>query len=543
MKTLPTLLPCIEGIQINEVSATANAILLRLATTASIACCPLCGKNSDRVHSYYPRTLADAPWNQVQVSIHLRARRFFCGNAECPRKVFAESVSELAEPYARKTKRLQSLLYLVGYALGGEAGARIAVELGLQVSPDTLLNRLRQVSKTYSVPENGVQILGVDDWAFRKGHRYGTVLVDLQRRKVLELLPDRTSETLAEWLTNHPEIEIVSRDRAGSYAVGARQGTPQAQQVADRFHLLKNATELLERLLLRQHRLLREVSKEQNKETPPVTPLEIATSVEPKPPNSESQSRRERRLARYQEVLKLHEQGLSHRAISRKTGIARPTVRKWIVAKGFPETVSPSPRFRPLGLYSEHLRRRWQEGCHNARVLHSEVQSQGFQGGIAAVKRYVRSWRQQTGPSSCSPEAPPSARCVAWWLLGYYHKVAPDKKAEQMAFVEALCKLSPDIQRVRELVLQFVLLVRERRVADFDAWLASCEQSSLAELVSFAKGLRQDYSAVRAALTSEWSNGQVEGQVNRLKLVKRQMYGRGKLDLLRARVLPPVVFA
>jgi len=263
-----TLLPCLDGIRIESIANTANSIVLNLSAVAPSACCPLCHHLSQRIHSYYRRTLADLPWNRVAVHILLRARKFYCNNPACLRRIFTEPVPELAVRYARKTTRLQEAFYLIGYALGGEAGARVAVGLGLTVSPDTLLHRVRQAGKSCVSPPN-VRVVGINDFAFRRGQRYGTIVVDLERRCLVDLLPDRSTGTVVKWLKGHPEIEVVSRDRAEAYADASRQGTPQAKQVADRWHLLKNVGDVVERALLRHHRSLKDATRQMKERTAP----------------------------------------------------------------------------------------------------------------------------------------------------------------------------------------------------------------------------------------------------------------------------------
>ena len=271
----------------------------------------LCGFQSGRVHSRYQRTLADLPWNQVAVRMHLRSRKFFCDNPTCERVVFTEPLPKLAARYARKTLQLQEALYLIGYLIGGKAGARVATGLGLCVSPDTSLRRVRQVAQEHKPSTNGLRVVGVDDWAFRKGHRYGTILVDLQRRCLAGgLLPDRSSESLAAWLKQHPTIEVISRDRAGVYAEGARQGAPQAQQVADRWRILRNLGEMVQRLTA-QHVPSLQQAADQVKAT--TTPLSFSPPPAPVPVSPSEQQRlthRQQRLTRYQKIQQLHQQGV-----------------------------------------------------------------------------------------------------------------------------------------------------------------------------------------------------------------------------------------
>jgi transposase len=471
-------------------------------------------------------------------------RQFFCANRACERAIFTAPVPELAARYARKTDRLQEALSLIGYALGGEAGARLATELGLLVSPDTLLNRVRQVGVT-AASQSPVRVVGGDDWAFKKGCRYGTVLVDRERHRLRDLLPDRSAESLSAWLRHHPEAEIVSRDRASAYAAAARDGAPQAKQVADRFHLLKNTGDLLERVLTRHYRQLQETTSHLAAEQAAVAPVP-ASAVEqprsPRPPTQEEQdsaSRRERRLARYERVVELHQQGYGQRALSRKTGLARNTVRTWLEAGTFPEQAPRPPRSSKLTPFVADLRQRWSQEARSGVQLFAEIQAQGFTGRIALVQRCIQSWRAQ---SRASPqrhrEEPPAPRTVLWRLLGYFSKTDTDLRQKQTQFVEHLCQLCREVKTVQELARRFTRMVKERCSSDLDAWLAEAKASRLGELKSFAKSLLQDYAAVGEALTSEYSNGQVEGQVNRLKLIKRSMYGRARFDLLRARVLP-----
>jgi len=236
-----TLFPEVEGVRVDCLSSTIDTILMRMSAVAPYARCPSCSIPSERVHSHYTRTPADLPWAHCPVQIRLDVRKFFCDNPACKQRIFTERLPELVAPSARKTQRLQDELHLMAYLLGGRAGKKGSQGLGRQTGADTLLRLVRQ--RAPAPPEKPVRVLGVDDWAYRKGEHYGAILVDLESRRVVDTLPDRKAATLADWLKAHPGVEIVNRDRASAYADGAREGAPDAVQVADRFHLVHNVDE------------------------------------------------------------------------------------------------------------------------------------------------------------------------------------------------------------------------------------------------------------------------------------------------------------
>jgi transposase len=241
-------LPLSEGLHIEQVTPSAHELLVQISSSSPTACCPLCGAQAWRIHSRYTRQVADLPCVGRRVTLRLTIRKFFCPNVACPRKIFAEQFPELVPSYARLTTRLREALTALGLATSGEVASRLAPQLGMQVAPTTLLRRVRAVPVA---PAGKVRVLGVDDFAWKKGQTYGTILVDLELRRPVDLLPDRSEKTLQAWLQAHPEIEILSRDRAGEYAAAARKGAPQAQQVADRFHLLLNLRDGLKKLMER----------------------------------------------------------------------------------------------------------------------------------------------------------------------------------------------------------------------------------------------------------------------------------------------------
>lgn len=269
--------------------------------------------------------MADLAWAGRSVRLSLLVRRFRCFAPECPRRIFAERLASVVEPYARKTTRLQEILRLVGFAMGGEGGARLLRRLGMRASPSTLPRYVRGSPSVLHPPPNAV---GIDDWAFRRGHRYGTIIVDLERHEVIDLLEDREAGSVSAWLKRHPEIRIVARDRGGAYAEAAAKGAPQAVQVADRWHLLKNATEVVQRFVERHHAVVGQAAQrvmQTRRIEASVAESPSSISMLSSREERASLKRRQKRYARYREVMELHRQGVSQRGIARALSINRAT--------------------------------------------------------------------------------------------------------------------------------------------------------------------------------------------------------------------------
>jgi transposase len=318
--------------------------------------CPDCGRASRAVHSHYRRHPADLPLLESQVRVGLRVRRFYCRNAACARQTFAERLPELVAPRARRTGRLAEAQTRVGVALGGEASSRLLSRLAMPASAATVLRLIRRLPLPETEPPRAV---GVDDWAMRKGRTYGTIVVDLERRCVVDLLPDRTAETLAGWLQQRPSIAIVARDRSTEYARGIALGAPEAVQVCDRWHLLANMRQAVERWLHGTHARLRRlpVPSAGTEEATPVPVRRDRAFRRSGPERATSAASRARRLARYEEVRRRHLAGEPLLAIARATGLARVTVRKYAHAESFPE-YAHGPRRSILDPYLPYLERR-----------------------------------------------------------------------------------------------------------------------------------------------------------------------------------------
>lgn len=536
--SLSSLFPHLAGLRLEQVTLDGETVTLHLAASARFAHCPLWTRRSKRVHSIYHRIVADLPVAGRQLILRLRVRRFRCDARRCPRAIFAERFPKLVAAYGRRTLSQRAALEAIGFALGGSAGARLASRLGSPVGRATLLRVLRAAD----VPVRPApSVLGIDDWAFRKGHRYGTILVDLERRHIVDLLEDRRAATVASWLSQHPGLEVVSRDRAAAYAEAARKGAPQAVQVVDRWHLIQNLVEALERCLLRFRSALKTAEGMDD------SPL----GASPNPPEADlvpwqqraeatSQQKHASKVARYERMRVLRNAGFTVRDIAEIVGATRPTVYRYLALGGPPERQRPQrSKHRVLAPYEPYLIRRWAEGCRNRSRLFREIRLQGYQHSVRTVSLFLKQLSdKQPSASAVVSSRPtltraPHARHVAC-LFVWRKDQLPE---EERDYLRRLCDQEPTIARAYELAQEFVTMARERTGQGLDAWLTRATASEIAELDRFARGLTDDRAAVEAGLTLEWSNGQTEGQVNKLKLLKRQMYGRASFDLLRRRVL------
>jgi transposase len=531
-----------------EVDTATTQITLRVRAIQTSAPCPLCATPAQRIHSDYERTLADLPWAQYRVRLQLQVRKWFCRNRACHRRIFTERLPSVAAPWARRTRRLAQRLVTLGVALGGKAGVRLSHDWDLVVSRHTLLRLLRrQPAPSFPTP----RVLGVDDFALRKRQTYGTVLIDLERRQPVALLPDREGDTFAQWLQAHPGVEVITRDRAKAYADGARHGAPQATQVADRFHLLQNVAETLPQLFNRHSpafQVVNEVIRRTAHTRPDGTVVVLVPPASP-PRHAQRQAAhsRSRRLGRHEQIWALRRQGWTGQAIAQQLRIGKSTVFRYLRSPTFAERTYKRYGHSILNPYKDLLLQHWNQGCHDARQVFHRLQQQGYRGSYATVARYAQRLRQAQGlaPRQPPPAASPlpvveepqhghlTPRGTAWLVLRRPETWTPDEEQQLAQLTAQQAELAEAVTLARD----FAELVRTRQPERLDGWLARATASVGSAFQRFAQGLRDDYAAVKAGVTVPWSNGPVEGHINRLKMLKRQMFGRAHLDLLGHRFL------
>ncbi|WUI65721.1 ISL3 family transposase [Nocardia sp. NBC_00403] len=517
--------------------AVGRRMRINVSTRDQPAACPGCGTLSYRVHSRYERRLSDTAITGREVLIGLRVRRLFCDNSDCGRRTFAEQVPGLAARHARRTTMLQRLLCAVALALGGRPGARLTRHLAATVSRMTLLRQIRALPD----PDRGTpRVLGVDDFALRRGHHYGTILIDIETRRPVDVLGDRTANTLADWLRVHPGVEIVCRDRAGAYADGVAAGAPDAVQVADRWHIWHNLGEAVERTVARYRDCLDTANEGDSDIEPAIMDREDVGIEQPmsavcERPTSRTDKTAIRTRERHGAVHALLADGVSLRAIGVQLGLARGTVRRFARAATVEELLVNNGTGRRRSLLEEfkpYLHRRWNEGCTNATQLFREIRDLGYCGGAKILLNYLQPFRA-AGYIPRTVRKKPSVRRVVGWIMS--DPAGLDSDDQQR--LDAILSVSPELTALVGHVRAFATMMGQLRGRELERWIAAVEADDLPALHSFVRGLRRDQDAVTAGLTLPWSSGPVEGHVNRIKMIKRQMFGRAKPDLLRKRIL------
>lgn len=529
-----TQLLSFEGIKID-----ANSVMVRVASARGCAKCPYCQVLATRTHSRHLRTLSDLPCGERAVQIQWEAKRYFCDNHDCFRLTFCEQLPEVTARYARKTSRLMKKQLQIGFDLSAEAGKRLALLLNMAISGDQIIRLVHTVpNPAPSTP----RVLGVDDWAIRKGQTYGTILVDLEKQQVIDLLPDRKPETLATWLIAHPGIEIISRDRGKEYIEGIELGGAEGViEIADRFHLLKNMVEMLQRFFEQASHELEAAAKQMASaaDVSLKTQAKNDAIVDVPDPNITKEQPHEKsyQQARFEEVKRLAAEGLSQRSIAKKIGLARQTVRKYLAVDTRPRKHLNSGHRSKAAPFMSFIREHWDPDNPSVKKLFEELQAQGFMGSYASLNRALHNQLGVENLKTNRKTTPPSfhytPRQAAWAIFQPNERL----KDPQKVLCQTLCELSPRVAQAYQLAHAFREMIEKKHNDQLDNWLKEADSSRIVEFERFASSLRKDYKAVKAALTYSWSNGQVEGQVNRLKVIKRQMYGRAGFPLLRRKVL------
>ena len=527
---LSLLFPHLSGLDLDRVEDLDGSVKIVARTGSGPVACRGCGTLLARVHDRYRRCLQDLACGGRSVQVELEVRRLICDNPACPVATFAEQVEGLTARHQRRTAGLRGLLERVALALAGRAGSRLARVLGAPVSRFTLIRLVRAMPD----PEIGqVTVLGVDDWAKRRGQSYASVLVDMDSYRVIDILPDREAGTFADWLRAHPGVQLICRDRAGGYALGAREGAPGARQVADRWHMRDDLGDYVKKTVAAHHGCIREHYAVLERAAADQAPDPQQTAGQATAAHAENRARVVRARQRYEQVQKLKAEGKRIAAITRELGLAPGTARRYFHAESADELVAASLAGWPSMLddYKPHLHQRWNEGCTNIQQLHREVKALGFRGSYATVYAYLAPFQGKTAPPAVA--GPPKVRHITSWIRRRPDNLDADEQLK-LTQVRAAC---PHLDALRGHVEEFAKMLTGRHGERLDAWIAAVRAGDLPHLHTFASGLERDHAAVLAGLTLPCSSGAVEGRVCKIKFLKRLMFGRASYDLLRKMAL------
>ena len=502
------------GFVVESAYCEANGIIITVRAARSFGLCPLCGTVSRYVRSRYRRHVTDLPLSGRTVQLIVIARRFRCDAVLCRRQIFTERFADgVLAKSARRTVRLDCIVHHLGLALGGRPAATFAKRLMLPVSNDTLLRMVRRRTR---LPSDPLSVVGIDDWAWRRNHRYASIICNLERRRVAALLPDREPATAQAWFAGHPTIAIVARDRGGGYGEAAAKALPHAVQVADRWHLMENASRAFLDAVRKSMRQIRSAIG--------------ATTINPKLLTAAERIQYEGYLRREQTnavILALAKEGVPIKQIARQSGHSRGLVRQ--VIRGERGDVF-RVRQSSLEPYLPWLDEQWAAGFRNAAELWRRLTTRGFRGSLRIVGEWATRRRRAEKADAENLQRIPSARTIARLMT-----IGRDRLAKAEAVTIAAVEAGvPALVEARAIIAEFHTMIRTKAAAELTAWMERARASLVA---SFAAGVAKDEPAVRAAIALSWSNGQTEGQITRLKLVRRQMYGRGKIDLLQARLV------
>lgn len=526
--------PC-SDVTVDHVSHTEAGVWVVSGTLVPKGICPRCGLQSRRRHGWGHRRLQDLPAHGSAVTVDLRVCRWRCSCPACPCGTFSDQETSLARPFARRTSRVAMISNHIGHAAGGRPAERLLHRLGIRISDDTVIRQMLHASRDNAPPP---RVIGIDDWSWRKSQTYGTIVIDLERRTVVDILEDRNVDTCTAWLNRHPQVEVISRDRCGLYAQAARQGAPQALQVADRFHIVQNLRMAIEEQMNLHGRATGRAL------------LSDADNISAASHLLRSRlAHRKSREEIFATIHALHKQGFSCSEIQRRTGFRRRSVAKWLAYEKPPDRRRATLKPTSPWYFEEVLNQCWRDGIRTGSALFQMIGDLGYEGSLTHLQRLLAGWRRaekqtfnhtnmvtQTLEPVRDPETGHAISPViaAALCIKPRGKLSPDQARK----VGALKAGSPAFATMRSLAMRFKGILRGRQADPLDRWIDDAIDTNLVPIMRFARTLHRDIDAVRNAIELPWSNGQAEGQINRLKTLKRAMYGRAGPELLRARMLP-----
>lgn len=530
-----------EGMHIEN-----KVITITMVAQQNTSLCPICTLPSSRVHSSYSRTLMDLPIIGHRLCLKLYCRKFFCDNTSCKRKIFTERFQELIFPYARRTNRLNKLIEKFAFTMTAMRGSKLLGSMGIIVSHDLLINIARYTP--IKLDQNNHKYIAVDDWAIKKGKNYGTIICDHETHRPVAIINGRTHEPFEEWLKLHPEVELVTRDRSSSYAKAIENACPNVIQVADRFHLTHNLLEALKEHIKKDFaakiaiKLPKDQDDKGSKESlaiQTVTPKEeIKNSA-----NKSKCTSRDKKKELVCAVKTLHKNGMAINTIAKETSLNWRTVRRYIeLSEDQASTYKRSPSGSILDRFKEFIVQKLAESQKTTAIF-KELKNMGFNGGQSTLRDYVRKLKKDGNTKENHEEikVTKATRKIAWIsrfnLISYLWSYEGDLTNSVTKILQRIFELFPKVKEIHRVVHEFRLMVKNKNPANLESWIEKAIKLDVPEIKTFAEGLQRDWDEVINAFNYSFSNGLAEGHINRLKTIKREMYGRANIDLLSQKAL------
>lgn len=504
-----------EQLVILHISNTENQFELTIKSTHTTAICPYCHQISTRIHSHYKRQIQDLPFGEQSIHLNFIVCKWFCDDIQCSARIFTERFTWL-KPYSRRTERLTSILRKLAFSTSCPNAEKVARAFHISVSHDTLLTIIRNTD----IPINQPKAIGLDDFALRKGQIYGTLICDAITHHPLAILPDRTVETVRDWLKQFPTIEKVSRDGSYSYKDAISQANSKIDQILDRWHVMKNAKDALnEWLKTVLPSTIKWLQPSPDKEIQEVAPIEID----------------EEKWLMIQAIQQDQQRGIKIAHLARKYHLSRATIYKYLQVKEPP--LKKLPRFKPSQLLLRPYHTQIKElnklgGTMDS--IYKAIRKSGFTGTYAALRIFLEDHRRRLKESRAhEPEFILTRMQVAAYVWVGHSRLS---KKKQIYFTQCK-KLYPFLDNIEETVQLYRTIFETRDYSALLKWMKEHLNNKKSPFHSHCRTLRKDLSALKNAFIYPFSNGLLEGQVNRLKMIKRLMYGRAKLDFLEKRVL------
>jgi transposase len=499
-------------------SHSHERLTLYLASTKKSSRCPTCDGLSHRVHSRYWRTTRDLPISLYEVKVHLLVQKFFCDQISCPQRIFVQRCSGFLKPYSRRTERLNEIFMHLAFSMSAEGASKFASVFSVPSSPDSFLYLIRQTSVKVQADK---RIIGIDDWAIRKGQRYGSLVCDLVHHRPIALLPDRTVSTVSEWLKQHPQIKVVSRDGSYEFAKAIKLGCESAIQIMDRWHLLRNLSDKLEGYVKRCF---------PKKISIPSSPEEQLNQRETSSQDQPLSEKEQQKWQLIQQAQALYQEGRKKADVMRMLNIDRKTLNKYLVTDK--PAIRSWQRVNSLDPYRSIIEEHCQKGT-TVPVLFSILKKEGYKKSFSNLSDYVAKIRKTISKEKPSHQTVSPFQLIKW-MWRWPERL---RTKEKQTLISVLDKYS-EANKMYKLTQSFRQIIQQNRdITLLSSWIEDAKNSSIHELKAFATYLSNDIEAVKNCLLFKWSNGLLEGQINRLKVIKRQMYGRANFDLLSKKVL------